>query len=95
MEKSEMIYGTRAVIEAIEAGKQIEKIMVQTGLSNDLIRELLNKAKSHNAPLSFVPQEKLKRVSSKNHQGVICFLSAVSFASLENIIDKVFSEGKT
>lgn len=94
MEKSEMIYGTRAVIEALEAGKQIEKIMVQTGLSNDLIKELLNKAKSHNAPLSFVPQEKLKRVSAKNHQGVICFLSAVSFASLENIIDKVFSEGK-
>lgn len=89
-----MIYGTRAVIEAIEAGKQIEKVMIQAGLSNDLIKELLNKAKANNVPLSFVPQEKLKRVSSRNHQGVICFLSAVSFASLENIIDKEFSEGK-
>lgn len=89
-----MIYGTRAVIEAIEAGKQIEKVMIQAGLSNDLIKELLNKAKANNVPLSFVPQEKLKRVSSRNHQGVICFLSAVSFASLENIVDKEFSEGK-
>jgi 23S rRNA (guanosine2251-2'-O)-methyltransferase len=94
MEKSEMIYGTRAVIEAITAGKQIEKVMVQTGLSNDLVRELLNKAKANNVPISFVPQEKLKRVSTKNHQGVICFLSAVSFPPLENIIDQAFSNGK-
>jgi 23S rRNA (guanosine2251-2'-O)-methyltransferase len=94
MEKSEMIYGTRAVLEAIAAGKQIEKIMVQTGLNNELIRELMSAAKAHNLPLTFVPQEKLKRMSSKNHQGVICLLSAVSFASLENVIHQCFSEGR-
>jgi 23S rRNA (guanosine2251-2'-O)-methyltransferase len=94
MEKNEMIYGTRAVMEAIAAGKQIEKIMIQTGLNNELIRELLNKAKKQDLPVSFVPQEKLKRMSSKNHQGVLCLLSAVSFASLENVIHKAFSEGR-
>jgi 23S rRNA (guanosine2251-2'-O)-methyltransferase len=94
MEKTEMIYGTRAVLEAIAAGKQIEKIMIQSGLNNDLIRELINKAKGANAPVSFVPQEKLKRLSSKNHQGVICLVSAISFSSLDNVIDKVFSEGR-
>jgi 23S rRNA (guanosine2251-2'-O)-methyltransferase len=94
MEKTEMIYGTRAVIEAIAAGKQIEKVMIQSGLSNDLVRELINKAKSKNVPVSFVPQEKLKRISSKNHQGVICLVSAVSFSSLDNIVHKAFSEGK-
>jgi 23S rRNA (guanosine2251-2'-O)-methyltransferase len=94
MEKSEMIYGTRAVIEAILAGKDIERIMVLSGMNNELIRELLSTAKNHNVPVSFVPEEKLKRISSKNHQGVICVLSSVSYASLENIIDKVFSEGK-
>jgi 23S rRNA (guanosine2251-2'-O)-methyltransferase len=94
MEKIEMIYGTRAVLEAIAAGKQIEKVMIQTGLNNELIRELLNKAKAHQVPVSFVPQEKLKRMSSKNHQGVLCLLSAVSFASLENVIHKAFSEGR-
>lgn len=89
-----MIYGTRAVLEAIAAGKEIEKIMVQTGLSNDLVRELISTAKKQNLPLTFVPQEKLKRMSSKNHQGVICLLSAVSFASLDNVIHKAFSEGR-
>jgi 23S rRNA (guanosine2251-2'-O)-methyltransferase len=94
MEKNEMIYGTRAVLEAIVAGKQIEKIMIQSGLNNDLIRELINKAKGANLPVSFVPQEKLKRLSSKNHQGVICLVSAISFSSLDNVINKVFSEGR-
>jgi 23S rRNA (guanosine2251-2'-O)-methyltransferase len=94
MEKSEMIYGTRAVMEAIAAGKQIEKVMIQTGLNNELVRELMGTAKSHNVPVSFVPQERLKRLSSKNHQGVLCILSAVSFASLENIIHKAFAEGR-
>jgi 23S rRNA (guanosine2251-2'-O)-methyltransferase len=94
MEKNEMIYGTRAVIEAIVAGKEIEKIMIQTGTSNDLIRELMTVAKNHNVPIAFVPPEKLKRLSTKNHQGVLCILSSVNYASLENLIDKAYSEGR-
>src|SRR6185369_16872166 len=94
MEKTDMIYGTRAVMEAILAGKEIEKIMVQAGLSNDLIKELITTARTHNVPFTFVPPEKLKRLSTKNHQGVICLLSSVSYASLENIIHFVFNEGR-
>jgi 23S rRNA (guanosine2251-2'-O)-methyltransferase len=94
MEKTEMIYGTRAVIEAIVAGKDIEKIMILAGMNNDLMKELITIARKHSIPYTFVPEEKLKRMSSRNHQGVICILSAVSFASLENIIDKAFSEGR-
>jgi 23S rRNA (guanosine2251-2'-O)-methyltransferase len=94
MEKTDMIYGTRAVIEAIRAGKQVEKLMIQSGLTNDLIKELINVAKSAHVPYTFVPAEKLKRVSTKNHQGVICLLSAVSYSKLEHVIDKAFSEGR-
>jgi 23S rRNA (guanosine2251-2'-O)-methyltransferase len=94
MEKSDMIYGTRAVMEAIRAGKEIEKIMIQAGLSNDLVKELISTAKENKIPYTFVPAEKLKRMSSKNHQGVICLISAVSYAKLENIIDKAFSDGR-
>lgn len=89
-----MIYGTRAVIEAIQAGKEIEKVMIQSGLSNDLIKELIQLARDRQVPYTFVPQEKLKRLSSKNHQGVICLLSSVSYASLDNLIDKAYSEGR-
>ncbi|MBS1556157.1 MAG: 23S rRNA (guanosine(2251)-2'-O)-methyltransferase RlmB [Bacteroidetes bacterium] len=94
MEKTEMIFGTRAVMEAIKSGRQIEKIYIQTGLTNDLVKELVYTAKQYKAPYTFIPQEKLNRLSSKNHQGVICVLSAIEYASLENIIDKAFSEGR-
>jgi 23S rRNA (guanosine2251-2'-O)-methyltransferase len=94
MEKTDTIYGTRAVIEAIRAGKQIEKIMIQSGLTNDLIKELIYAAKDQKVPYTFVPAEKLKRMSAKNHQGVICILSSVSYSSLDNIIQKAYDEGR-
>lgn len=89
-----MIFGTRAVMEAIKAGREIEKIFIQTGLNNDLIKELIIVAKEHEVPLSFTPQQKLNKLSTKNHQGVICILSAVKYAVLEDLIDKAYSDGK-
>ena len=94
MEKTDMIYGTRAVIEAILAAKNIDKVMIQSGLSNDLIKELIAVARTNNVPVAFVPPEKLKRLSTKNHQGVICLLSSISFASLDNLIFKAYNEGR-
>jgi 23S rRNA (guanosine2251-2'-O)-methyltransferase len=94
MEKTDMIYGTRAVIEAILAGKNIDKVMIQSGLTNDLVKELIAVARNNNVPLLFVPPEKLKRLSAKNHQGVICLVSSVSFASLDNLISKAYEEGR-
>ncbi len=91
---SDTIYGTRAVIEAIRAGKEIEKIMIQSGLSNDLLKELISLARERRIPYTFVPQGKLKRFAGKNHQGVVCLLSAVTYASLDNLIDRAYSEGR-
>ena len=89
-----MIYGTRAVIEAIAAGKEIDKVMIQSGLSNDLVKELITVARNNNVPITFVPAEKLKRISTKNHQGVICVLSVVSFASVDDLIYQAYNEGR-
>ena len=89
-----MMFGTRAVIEAIKAGRDIEKIFIQAGLNNDLAKELITLAKRSGVPFTFVPLPKLNSLSTKNHQGVICMLSAVQFATLENIIDKIYSEGR-
>jgi 23S rRNA (guanosine2251-2'-O)-methyltransferase len=94
MEKTDMIYGTRAVIEAILAGKNIDKVMIQSGLSNDLIKELIAVARNNNVVIAFVPPEKLKRLSTKNHQGVICLLSSISFSSVDNLIFKAYNEGR-
>ncbi|WP_276373272.1 23S rRNA (guanosine(2251)-2'-O)-methyltransferase RlmB [Chryseolinea sp. H1M3-3] len=94
MEKSDMIYGTRAVMEAIAAGKEIDKVIIQSGLTNDLVKELIGVARSNNIPVVYVPAEKLKRMSSKNHQGVICLLSAVSFSSVDDLIFKAYNDGR-
>src|SRR5690606_7727578 len=91
---TDTIYGTRAVIEAIHAGKEIEKIMIQSGLNNDLLKELIALARENKVPYTFVPAEKLKKFTSKNHQGVICLLSAVAYASLDNLIDRAYGEGR-
>lgn len=94
MNKSEMIFGTRAVMEAIKAGREIEKIFIQAGLNNDLTKELITVAKENDVPLSFTPQQKLNKLSTKNHQGVICLLSAVKYATLEDLIDHAYANGK-
>ena len=94
MDKTELIYGTRAVIEAVRAGKQIEKIYLQTGLHNDLMKELVNVLKEKDVPYSWVPIEKINRLTSKNHQGVVGYLSAIQYASLQSLIDVAYAEGR-
>lgn len=88
------IFGIRTVIEAIDAGKEIEKVLIQRGLQNDLIKDLISKMKSLKIPYSLVPIEKLNRLTRKNHQGAICYLSPIEFHSLDNIIETAYSKGK-
>lgn len=90
----ETIFGTRAVMEAIRAGRDIETIYIQNGVKNDLIHELIDLARKGGLPFSFVPEQKLSRLSTKNHQGVIALLAAVAFESVENIVHAAFSEGR-
>lgn len=89
-----LVFGTRAVIEAIRAGKEIEKIMILRGLRNDLVKELQKEAKAHQIPVTQVPEEKLQKFTKKNHQGVLAFVSPIQFASIESIIDQCYQEGK-
>ena len=92
--KRNFIFGSRAIIEAIQAGKEIDRLLVQKNLSNDLINELINLAKLHKVPLSRVPREKLRKITSKNHQGAICFIASIHFSSLDNVISQCFEGGK-
>lgn len=94
MEKTDMIYGTRAVMEAIHAGREIEKIMIQSGLANELIRELIALAREKQVPYTFVPADKLRKFSARNHQGVVCLLASITYASLDHLVDRAFSEGR-
>lgn len=95
MENNEFLFGIRPVIEAIKAGKEIERILIQKEVGGAIVAELLQLANKHNIPIVKVPVEKLNRVTRKVHQGVICFISPVVYASLDNIISEVYRQGQT
>lgn len=95
MQKENQIFGIRAVIEAIQAGKEIDKLFIQKEAQGDLMRELMKIVKEKQIPFSYVPVEKLNRLTAKNHQGVVATVAPISFYELEELISQVFESGKT
>lgn len=94
MKENEMIFGIRAVIEAVLADKEIDKILVKRELQGELSRELFDVLKGRDIPVKRVPVECLDRMTRKNHQGVIAFIPAVAYQRLEDIIPFVYEQGK-
>lgn len=94
MEENKYIFGIRAVIEAIEAGKEIDKILVKKDLASDLADELLRVARENKVVVQKVPVEKINRVTRKNHQGVLAFLSAVTYYRLEHLVPQLYEDGR-
>ena len=94
MSDKDIIFGIRAVMEAIQAGREVDKIMVKKDLQGDLIRELGELLKGQMVPVQRVPVERLNRITRKNHQGVIAFVSAVTYHRLEDLIPFVFEQGR-
>lgn len=92
--KDDVVFGIRAIIETIQAGKEIDRLFIQKGLSNDLLKELLKVARDYKIPFANVPIEKLNRITRKNHQGAIAFVSAINYASLDNIVSETYQNGK-
>jgi len=94
-ENIDFIFGLRAVIEAIRAGKEINKIMIQKGMDKDLFLELKKETAKKDYNLQFVPIEKLNKLTLQNHQGVIAFIAPVEYHSTEEIMEKILAEGRT
>ncbi len=92
--KDDFIFGLRPVMEAIEAGKTIDKIFLQNGLQGSVIAELKQQLSKHGIRVNYVPIEKLNRFTRKNHQGVVAFISDVAFYSIEDVVPQLFEEGK-
>ena len=94
MKESELIFGIRAVIEAIQADKEIDKILIRRDLQGELAKELFDILKGRLIQVQRVPQERLDRYTRKNHQGVIAFVSAVTYQKLEDIIPFLYEQGR-
>ena len=89
MERNEYIFGIRAVMEAIEAGKDIDKILIKKDLQGELVKELFDLIHDYKIVTQRVPIERINKITRKNHQGVIAILSAVTYHSLENLVPQI------
>ena len=91
----QLLIGLRPLQEAIQSGQEIEKILIQRGLQGEIIQHTKELIHKYNIPFQYVPSEKLNAISSKNHQGIVAFVSPIHFGNLENIIAEVFESGTT
>src|SRR5690349_15122598 len=85
-----IIYGIRPVMEAIDADKEIDRIFIARNSKGELMQELKNKLRSKNINWQEVPVEKLNRLTRKNHQDVVCFVSSVTYQRIEDIVPTIF-----
>ena len=95
MDKNDYIFGLRAILEAIEAGKSIDKVLLRREIGGDLAKELIEKVREYDIVMQRVPLEKLNRITMKNHQGAIALLSPVGYHKVDNVIPQLYEDGKT
>jgi 23S rRNA (guanosine2251-2'-O)-methyltransferase len=93
--KSSFIFGIRAIIETILAGKVIDKVFIDKTANTPLHGELLSLIKQRNIPYSHVPSIKLNKLTNKNHQGAVAYLAPIALASLSHVVQASYEKGKT
>ena len=89
MGRDHQIYGIRAILEAITSGQPINKIFLQKGLKGELFQELETAIRKSGISQSYVPVEKLNRLTRSNHQGAVAQISPVSFHNFEELVEQV------
>lgn len=94
MQQSDYIFGIRAVMEAIQAGREIDKVLIKKELRGDLIAELIDMLKEHHVPVKRVPLQTIDRITRKNHQGVVAVLCAVTYHRLDYLVPQLYEEGR-
>lgn len=94
MDKEDFVFGTRAVIEAVHSGRNIDKVLLRKGMDNELFAELFQLIKQNGIPYQFVPVEKINQITRKNHQGVVALISAIEFYDLEMKLPELYETGK-
>lgn len=92
--KSDIIYGIRAIIEALKSGQHLERVFIQKNLKGDLYKELMLALHNGKTPISKVPIERINKFTRKNHQGVVAVTSPIQYHTLDHLIPALFENGK-
>jgi len=91
--EKDCIFGLRPVIEAIKAGKQIDRLLIKQGLQGPLYHELMTEVRKNEIVYQIVPVERIEIVTRKNHQGVLAWLSEIEFQHIANLLPMIFDQG--
>ena len=95
MGKPNLIFGMHPLLEASEAGREIDKILLKRGLRSEEVSRITALARERTIPLQFVPEERLTRLTRKQHQGVIAFISEIEYTPLETLIPMLYEAGRS
>ena len=93
-ERTDLIFGVHAVIEALKAERSINKILIQKGIQKETFNELRDALKGQQFQLQFVPNQKLDSLTSGNHQGVIAFVTPIEYQEIESLVDQMLERGE-
>lgn len=89
-----LVVGLRPVLEALNAGRAIERVLLRQGMEGDLVRELQALLAERKIPVQYVPVEKLNSLTTTSHQGVAAYLPLIEYADLETVVSGVLARGE-
>ena len=94
IDKTQYIYGIHAVLEAIDAAKDIDKILLSKTLNPETAQEIIEKARALRVPVQRVPVQKIDRITRRNHQGVLAMMAAVTYYRVDDLVPRLFDDGE-
>jgi 23S rRNA (guanosine2251-2'-O)-methyltransferase len=92
--ETDCIFGLRPIIEAIRAGKQIDRLLIKQGLQGSLYQDLMSEVKTNNINYQIVPVERIELVTRKNHQGVLAWLALIEYQHIANVLPMIYEKGE-
>ncbi len=91
----DFIFGVHPVMEALRSGKVIDKILIDRSAKGDYVQALSKQAKERSIPIVRVPDHKLNKITTANHQGIIAYMAQVNYANFEDVLQSVYEKGDT
>ncbi len=89
-----LIFGIHPVMEAIQAGRDMDRVLIRRGAGSEQMKKIISLVSGRGIPIQRVPVEKLNRLTSGNHQGVVAWLSRISYGNIETMLPSIFEAGE-
>jgi 23S rRNA (guanosine2251-2'-O)-methyltransferase len=91
--KSTLVIGRKAITEALQSGKYLERIYMQSTVHGESIDEIKRLAEKYQVPINKVPVEKLNSFNISNHEGCVGVISKIQYQDLQDVISFTVENG--